>query len=707
MKKRRITAALMCSAALCFAQEEEEAVRLPGAEVSAEKETTEHITREQMNARGDTDLWQAMRYIPGVLLTGGTNRNESAFTLRGQRATDVPLYIDGIPWIDPSRGQVDYVPFLTGDLESIDIMKGYTSMLMGPNNLAGAVVMRLAKPKKPLELFGKSTVEFDGGGYAANTDVLSAGAKLDLFYVKGTFQWRGRDHWRLPGSFVPSYDTDGGKLPGEGGNPQRDGDRFWSKRTDLKASAIVGVTPFEALDIWATYIYVDSDKDFSAPDTRGTEYQVWQWPFLTWHKTSLNAKLTGERLNANFIGYFDKFDNRLNSYPEFGGRDNRGDPAWRAYQSGVHATSDYSDWTAGTNLDGSFKIGEIHKVSGAFQWRKTTHKVYDFANQTIEPDHTEDYKTNDMDENMFFGGAEYAINPITALTAVAGVGVDVLNPKKLWKLNSNGSTTDELTDTLVIPQWSAALFYDLSENHELHLSYAKKNRFPTMFERYSTQGTGRNKPNPDLKPVETHNTELGYKGYFLDRINVSMAAYYNYVYNIIAQVYFVPPVDGYETQYQNVEKTAFYGFEFSSELYLNDYLALHGRFGAQKYHIGYSAGGRNAKPYVALANLPELTFGGSLVITPLANVDTGAVSNIKLVPSLEYVGSRLTNAFTEGQTQTSFPSYMLAHISLSCDITKFASLSLGVRNLFDELYELSAGSPQPGRSFNISLEARY
>jgi iron complex outermembrane receptor protein len=703
MKKRRITAALLCSAALCFGQEEDEtvqdeAVRLPGAQVSAEKETTEHISRELMNERGDTDLWQAMRHLPGVTLTGGGTRNESAFKLRGQDATGVPAYIDGIPWIDPSRGQIDYGPFLTGDLESIDIMKGYTSMLLGPNNLSGAIMMRLAKPKKPLELFAKSAFEFDGGGYAANTETLSAGTKMGLFYAKANFQWRGRDHWRLPDSFVPSYDTDGGKEPGAGGNPQSDGNRLWSERKDLKASALAGLTPFEALDIWATYVYVDSDKGFSAPNTVTNKYQVWQWPFLTWHKMSLNAKLDGERINAHFTGYFDKFDNRLNNYPRF---QVSGDNAWAAYQRGEHTISDYDDWTAGANLDGSIKIGEIQKVSAAFQWRETTHKVYDFAYQ-VDPEHKDEYKTNDIDENMFFGGAEYSVNPIKPLTAVAGVGVDILSPKKLWQ-KKNGVVQDELTNTLVFPQWSAALFYDLAENHELHLSYAKKNRFPTMHERFSTMGSGENKPNPDLKPVEAHNTELGYKGVFLEKISVSMAAYYNFVYNNIAAVTLdaseYPP---YKTQQQNVDKTAFYGFEFSSEMYLNEYLALHGRFGAQKYYIDYSE-----KKLVTLYDNPELTFGASLAVTPFAAIDTGMISNIKFVPSLEYTGSRMAGTYKKGEAQSTYPSYMLAHISASCDITKYTTLSLGVRNLFDELYEMSSGSPQPGRSFSISVEARY
>ena len=703
MKKRRMTAALLVTAALCFAQEDEEGVRLPGAEISAEKETAEHITREQINERGDSDLWQAMRHIPGVVLSGGGSRNESAFTLRGLGATDVPVYVDGIPWIDPSRGQVDYARFLSGDLESIDIMKGYTSMLLGPNNLGGAVVMRLAKPKNPLEIFAKSTIEFDAGGYAANTETVSAGTKFDLFYAKATFQWRGRDHWRLPDAFIPSFDTDGGLEPGDGGNPQRDGNRFCSEQRDMKVSALVGFTPLDPLDIWVSYVFSDSDKGFSAPGTNGTSYSIWEWPFITRHTASLNAKWTGDRINGSLLGYFDKFDNRLNPYATFGGPDGSGKNAWNnGYLVGKHQISDYDDWTAGANLDGNFKIGEMHKVSAAAQWRKTTHKVYDFANGET-PDHTDAKKTTDIDEDMFFIGAEYAINPITPFTAIVGFGVDIFKPQTMWKTGSRGAVIDTLTDTLAGPQWSAALFYDLSENHELHLSYAKKNRFPTIFERTSSQGDGQNAPNLGLKPVEAHNFELGYKGYFLSRINVNMAAYYNYVYNYITTVTLpVPTPENYTRRQENVDETAFYGFEFSSEMYVSDYLALRGRFGAQRYDIGHSE-----SKYIVLGSKPELTFGASLVITPLANVETSVFDNIKIIPSLEYVGSRLASSYTETQEQKILPSHTLVHIKLSCDITKYAALAFDVRNLFDELYEISTGFPQPGRSFSISVEGRY
>ncbi|MDR0527557.1 MAG: TonB-dependent receptor [Spirochaetaceae bacterium] len=694
------------SAAPLFAQEGE---RLPEAEVKAEKETAEHITREQMDERGDSDLWEAMRWIPGVTQSGGGQRDESAFTLRGSDATGVPVYVDGVPWIDPSRGQIDYTRFLTGDLESIDINKGYTSMLLGANNLGGAVIMRLAKPKKPFEAALKTSWDFDGGGYAGNLQSFSAGTRLNLFYAKATFQWRDVDHWRLPESFIAHSDDEPGETPGNNGNPQDSGNRLWSGSRDLKISAIFGVTPFEPLDIWVTYSYSDADKGFNPPAVAGriniggvdqANYRVWEWPYLRRHTATVNSALKTDTLQANLMGYFDKFDNRLNTYPVFGGNPGCGNNAWNAYLNNVYRVSDYDDWTAGLNLDGAYSFLEIHKISAAFQWRRTDHQVFSGKINNENPEHKDKYRDEHENEDIFFAGLEYAIDPFKPLNAVIGFGLDIFSPNELWKKNSNGSITDTVTDNLFIPQWSAALFYDLSEKHELHISYAKKNRFPTIFERTSATNTGTNKPNLGLKPVESHNLEFGYKGFFLERININTSVYYNFVYNLITQIQINDPP--YNTMRDNVNKTAFYGFEGAMELYLNDYFSVGGAFGTQFYELAHSE-----EKYVVLGNMPELSCNAYMVIMPFAGIDTKFFENIKIIPRFEYVGSRYNSSYVKDAEKVLLPSYVLTHIKLSCDITKYAALSFAINNIFDELYELQQYFPQAGRSFNLTLEAKY
>ncbi|GHT49025.1 hypothetical protein FACS1894102_3070 [Spirochaetia bacterium] len=290
-------------------QESDDAIALPEARVSAEKETSQFITQEQMERRGDTDLWQAMRWVPGVFVTNGGQRNEADFKLRGFSTKDVPVYLDGIPWGDHYNAQVDYSGFLTGDLESIQINKGYSSVLLGSGNLGGAVIMRTAKPKENLEIGVKTSWNFDKEGYGGNTETATIGTKQNLFYAKTTFQWRDVDHWSLPDSFQA---TDG--------SPQQTGKRYASDSSTMKISGIAGFTPSEAWDIYATYSYSQSARGLS-PISVGSSFAVWEWPYADRHSASLNAELELDRFYVKAKGFFDKFDNRLYIYnSEKGGR---------------------------------------------------------------------------------------------------------------------------------------------------------------------------------------------------------------------------------------------------------------------------------------------------------------------------------------------------------------------------------------------------
>ncbi|MDR1899361.1 MAG: TonB-dependent receptor plug domain-containing protein, partial [Treponema sp.] len=75
--------------------EDAEAYRLPETEVSAETDTPEYVSREEMDRDGARDLQEAVRYVPGVILSGGGRRNDSNFTIRGFGIDSVPIFVDG------------------------------------------------------------------------------------------------------------------------------------------------------------------------------------------------------------------------------------------------------------------------------------------------------------------------------------------------------------------------------------------------------------------------------------------------------------------------------------------------------------------------------------------------------------------------------------------------------------------------------------
>jgi iron complex outermembrane receptor protein len=699
--RKIVFAAALFVAASVYGQEspidDSDVVQLPQVELSGDKETTEFITREQMDRRGDSDLIDAIRWVPGLVpLDAGGARNESGFTMRGMGQNTVPVYLDGVPWGDPYGSQIDYSRFLTTDIESVSVNKGYSSMMLGSNNMGGVIVMRTAKPKEPFEATLKSSLSLDGkGAYAGNLQTFSAGTRLDMFYAKASFTWRDVDHWRLPESFVPSDDD----KPGNGGNPQKKGDRLWSKSSDMKISALFGFTPAETIDIWASYTYSDSDKGVSPPNVNGTSYSVWEWPYVRRHTVNVNGEWTTDKFFLSAMAFFDKYDNRLYPYPVFGGSA-IGDAAYNAWLAGNSTTSDYDDYTFGTTVQGSYNINERNKVAANLDFKQFSHKGFDkyFG--------TDDFKQNaDVSEDLVFAGAEYTLRPAKPLTLVGGLGVNIYVPGNMdqWKTSVAGATKDTTTnepETQAAPTAQIGAFYDIDSGHELHLTWALKNRYPTLKEKFSSLGTGKNQPNPDLTAEYANHFELGYKGSIPGNISITTAVFYTRAFDRITNV----DIDTATkiTQYQNIDETAFYGFEFGTEIYVSHFVSFGGAVGYTKSEIISSKSG-----YTQISGVPEFTANGYAVIKPLETLlHDGVVRNVSIVPGFEFTGSRaLGNKIKT--SQEALPAYTVASIMVSADFTDYASLSFTVDNLFDTLYESSQYFPQAGRSFNFTLTGRY
>jgi iron complex outermembrane receptor protein len=689
-----------------------EEVVLPSAEVRAQRETAEHISQEQMTERGDTTLVDAIRWVPGIVTnTGHPGYDSGAFGVRGYggNAHDgdhLAVFVDGVPMLNGWDGRIDYNSILTGGLESIDISKGYNSVLMGPNNIGGALNVRTAKPKKAFELAARTGFTFDGSGFSGNTDSLTVGTRQDLFYAQVGFDGNFVDHWRLSDKWEPTDDTP----PEEGGNPQKNGDRVGSKSTNVGVKGMVGVTPFEELDIWTTYNFTYREKGLAPFDAASaTVPGLTIWPGESRHSMTFHTEYTPRNLNLKLNAYWDKNDSTELSMAGTGAE------RWANYQKylnegmsdsvlGTHRDHDRD--TFGVNLEGRYDINDWNQIAAAMQFRQQEEIIYSKSGSAAL-DHDDVNKTGYWKDQLWYGALEYTVNPIKPFTAIFGLGIDYWAPQDEIMYSS---VKYQLPESTVAPQWAVGLFYDLSELHELHLTYAKKHRFPGFYERTQPLQdggrTGKNKPNPNLKPVEMHNFEFGYKGYFLDRIRVTSAIFMNYELNRVTQVLFPnPDIDGYDRQYQNVGEILYYGVEFGTEMFLNDYFTVGGSFGVNRYDILHTE-----QDLKYLGNVANLTSNGYVTITPFTGLDTGIFQNIKIMPRIEYVPEIDIASFGASQTRVTVPSYVLAHLRLSVDIAKNYWASFSINNITDELYYTAtsaSGYPGRGRSFNLTLGAKF
>ena len=161
------------------------------------------------------------------------------------------------------------------------------------------------------------------------------------------------------------------------------------------------------------------------------------------------------------------------------------------------------------------------------------------------------------------------------------------------------------------------------------------------------------------------------------------------------------------TQYQNVGETLFYGIDFGTEMFMNQYVALGGALGATRYDVLHSE-----QDYAYLQNIPMFTANGYITVLPFAGINTGIFENIKISPRIEYISQVYASSYKlDAATKATIDGHVAGHISASVDIAKHYSLSFAVKNITDELYDQGSGTnaahPGPGRSFTISLGAKF
>ena len=653
--------------------QEDEVFLLPGVEVTANRETGDQITQEDMRRDGAKDLWEALRYTPGVILSGGGARNESNFRIRGYGPDSVPILVDGVQIANPYRREGDAARMLTGDLEGVTIQKGYSSMLLGANTLGGAVVMQTAKPRKNLELYIQPSVEADGEfGYASSTWVASAGTKRDLYYGKVTYQRRDVDHFRLSDDFEPTAR-----------NPQQKGDRLWSDSVDTKVTVIAGVTPKSNLDIWATYVLQDADKGLSPPETVRRDYQIWEWPLWKRRSYSLNGAYSFRVFSFEALAYYDKYDNRMQDYYSMA-----------HYEAGVHGyPSDYDEYSAGGRVLAGWDINSRNKLQASVIYKKEDHRgLRERRGELQELIH--------VNEDTWSLGMEYTVKPWRSLRLEAGYGFDALYPQKYWSRDDefakliNAGYFVVKTKDMFLNKWQFGAFYELMDGHEIHFTYARKNHFPNMSQRYSTR-FGDVLPNPNLGPEIADHYELGYNWRFNDILSLSPAIYYSIMDGKIVNFEIPDPTNptvGVDYA-RNLDTTSFYGFELSARLDLNRYFAAGLAFSVN----GYKLNETQNIDVIVMSYYPRITTSGYLLVTP--------IKKLEIMPRLEYVSSRY--AYTSGLEEDKLSSYWLANIRAKYDLRNDLALVAGINNIFDKLYEIRQHYPLAGRSYTFSLTFNY
>lgn len=615
------------------------------------KDTLNRVTSKTMVSRNKMDVSRALNMLPGITLTASGPRNESMVSVRGFDLRQVPVYMDGIPVYVPYDGYVDLARFTTFDLAAIDVSKGFSSVLYGPNSLGGAINLVSRKPSQKLEYDG-SLGMINENGYKGNINI---GSNIGKFYFQGGFSYLDRNSTRMSSNFVPTANENGG---------QRDN----SYRTDQKISFKIGWTPTEKSEYAIGYINQQGEKGnpvYTGSDPLNSlllKPRYWQWP--NWDKESFYFISNSNFDDKNSLKtrlYFDRFKNTLDSY----------DDATYTKQTKPYAfESIYNDYTYGGNLEYNTKFIPKNDLKIAFHFKEDVHR----ENNLGEP-------LRHFIDNTVLVGIEDIYKVTPKFTVIPGVSYNIRKNTEAEDYNSTTKVISDYPSAGASDAFNAQIgfFYQLNEAQKLGATVSQKTRFATIKDRYSYR-MGTAIPNPDLKPEKAVNYELNYTAGLFNKVTFQTALFYSKLSDAILNVSNVQPG---KSQMQNFGEAEYLGVEAQINYEILSNLSL---------NVNYTYIERNniTNPNIHFTDVPNTKVMGTLEYKP--------IKILRLIANSEFNSSRFSTSYG-----ARVPDYTLLNFYASGKIAKNFSIDAGINNIFDKNYSLVEGYPEEGRNFFVTL----
>lgn len=617
---------------------------------AAEIPTTARLDESEYRERNLPKIADALNLVPGVTMQRIGPRNERGVFVRGFDIRQVPLYMDGIPVYVPYDGYVDLDRFLDYDVSEIQIAKGFTSPLYGPNAIGGAINLISKAPTKKLNLDL-------GTGYASGDQVngfINAGTRFRKFWVQGGFAWLSSNTFPLSDSFRPTA-------------LQPTFNRANAYQTDNKGRIRLAWTPNERDQYTFTYAKQTGEK--GNPPYAGTDPTVrarfWQWP--KWDKESfyfIGNKALGEKSYIRARFYYDKFNNLINAF------DNANYNSQTLPSSFI---SPYDDDTYGTTTEFGTKIFGRQTVRLSLYFKDDTHREGNLG----EP-------TRTFRDQSYSFGFQDTISLGSRTSAILGFSADHLEV-----LNAQNFVSGVVSPFPKNNVWAynpqVGLFHALTESAKLHFTFARKTRLPTIKDRYSYR-MGQAVPNPDLREERSDNLEVGYSQILGRRTFLETALFQSNVSNSTQRFFVQPNV----FQLRNLGDARYLGGEFGVRTSITS-------------AIQWTAN------YTYLSRRNQSAPSVIMLDTPRHKVYSAATYRFRnrftAIADLLYEGGRW-NSNDAGRVQRA-SRFATVGIGGTARLYRQAEVQVGINNLFDRNYFLVDGYPEAGRNFFLNLRYRF
>lgn len=632
------------------------------------------VTAEEIQAYTDSDtLDKAVSLLPGVDLTYQIGaKNQKGVSIRGFTTRQISVMVDGVSQALPYDNDPDMQRYLTNDLSEIQVAKGISSVLNGPNTLGGVINLVTKRPTKEIE--GNLTIraKFDNDGkYNGIQNSFNLGTNQGNWYLQTGGTYNDIDHWKVSRDYTPVA-----------GGAEDGGYRENSDSKDYKFNFKLGYTPNETDEYVIAYNYQHAIMGIPYWEgvPSGNAYRRYD-PYDHWGIYTLTNTAIGETGYVKTRAFYDEYSNHMYFYK---------DPSLTQIK---FAPDDYQDYDFGANIEGGFDLNDYNTLKAAFHYRRDVHTKRELY-------------TDDLWERYVDDTYSVALEDTVHLTVntdlIIGASYDWLETKA----PKNNEDLDDLDyrkdDDSFNPM--VALRHRYSDTGTVYAGVAKKNRFATQKERFSTRQKSY-KVNPMLESEKAINYEIGFTDTFADRFKVESNIFYNDIEDALMAV--IPDSTDLSCsgkacmQVQNVGKARSYGLELAMGYQFSDDVSV---------GLGYTYLRKKLKdnPLLSvLTNVPKHKFN--------LYADIGITESLKVVPVITAYSSRYSPAGgSPAESGAVAPAdavkssgFMTADLKFVYSPMKNLDIEIGAANIFDEDYELSGGYPSEGRNFFLTLSTQF
>jgi len=652
-------------------------VYIKGEKPPVVKETTVTtvITAEDIKNTNSNTVSEALSHATGVRVSTGT-KNVPTVSIRGFFDQNrVLVLIDGVPYYETKYGGLDLNQLTTDNVSKIEITKGAASVLYGANAMGGVIniVTKQASGKPTFSL------NVEGGEVDYYKASLNHGMKKGIFNYWLSYTHQQSNGWRMSDDFRPrtgSVVTSGkvvrtGVFEDGGTRNQSDysSDSIWAK---------FGITPSEGSEYSLNFNY--TMKDHGNPSSldsvrvmpnrpafanffRYNQYDDWNIDLSGQQKLGEKVTLKGKLFYHNHVDGLDSYSDET--------------------YSKIIARSNYYDYMIGGSLITEWKPVSWNTARFVFNYRGDSHKQRD---------------DNYLPFETFWAftgstGIEDEITIAKNFSVIVGGSYDWFKVTDANKNNTDKKTGDFVSQTALPTGPTATDFnpmigatYTFPDKTKLFTSVARKSRFPTLDQLYSSRSG-----NIDLKPEHAINSTIGVSRSFSDFMWGELAFFYSQINDFIMR----PDPDGAN---ENIGKVELYGIELSTEIYPAKDLVL--KLG---YNFNQASDQSDNKVTDHIRNVPEHKLDLGLQYT-VPYTKTRLNLNGLLMASL-YSQVPTPDAPQTKEIETA--GFFTMDLRLTQPFLKNFEAYLAINNLFDRNYEPESGFPAPGRNIFGGITAKF